>query len=360
MVTDADFMARALVIARRGSGRTAPNPMVGAIVVSPEGVVVASAHHDRAGEPHAEVLALTAAGERARGATLYCTLEPCCHHGRTGPCVDKIVEAGVARVVAAIEDPDPRVAGGGVRYLQAHGVEVRVGVRAAAARGLNRAYFTAVTERRPLVVLKAATSLDGRIAAAPGRPTKLTSPPSDRFAQIFRAEVDAIAVGSGTVLVDDPLLTTRLVHRARPLVRVIFDRRLRTPPSARIITTLESGPLVVLTSAAHLGSDRAARLAERGVVLRAFDGDDVAPGFRTLREFGVNSVLLEGGATLHAAAWDAGVVDAVHLYIAPVVLGPEAVPLLAGRQLRLADLEDVETFSCGPDTVIRGYVHRPH
>jgi diaminohydroxyphosphoribosylaminopyrimidine deaminase/5-amino-6-(5-phosphoribosylamino)uracil reductase len=360
MVTDADFMERALLVARRGTGRTAPNPLVGAVVVSPEGVVVGSAHHERSGEPHAEVLALAAAGERARGATLYCTLEPCCHHGRTGPCVDRIVEAGVARVVAAVEDPDPRVAGGGVRYLEAHGVDVRLGVRSAEARRLNRAFFTAVTERRPFIILKAATSLDGRMAAAPGRPTKLTSPPADRFAQTTRAEVDAIAVGSGTVLIDDPLLTARDVYRARPLVRAIFDRRLRTPPSARVVATLASGPVVVLTSAAHLDSDRAARLIERGVVVRAFDGDDIASGFRALREFDVNSLLLEGGASLHAAAWDAGVVDAVHLYIAPVVLGSQGVPLLAGRQLTLADLEDIETFSCGPDTVIQGDVHRPH
>ncbi|MBI3264729.1 MAG: bifunctional diaminohydroxyphosphoribosylaminopyrimidine deaminase/5-amino-6-(5-phosphoribosylamino)uracil reductase RibD [Acidobacteria bacterium] len=359
-MTDTDYMERALLVARRGCGRTAPNPLVGAVVVTPEGVVVGSAHHERSGEPHAEALALAAAGERARGSTLYCTLEPCCHHGRTGPCVDRIVAAGVARVVAAIEDPDPRVRGGGVRYLEAHDVDVSVGVRSAEARKLNRGFFTAMTERRPFIILKAATSLDGRMAAAPGRRTKLTSPPADRVAQMTRAEVDAIAVGSGTVLIDDPLLTAREVYRARPLVRAICDRRLRTPPSARVVATLENGPVVVLTTAAQLDSDRAARLTERGVHVRAFDGDDLVSGFRALREFEVNSLLLEGGAALQTAAWDADVVDAVHLYIAPVVLGSEGVPFLDGRQFTVADLENVEAFSCGPDTVIQGDVHRSH
>lgn len=359
ILTDAEFMDRAIVIARRGSGRTAPNPLVGAVVVTPEGVVVGSGHHERAGEPHAEVVALAAAGDRARGATLYCTLEPCCHHGRTGPCVERIVDAGVARVVAAMEDPDPRVSGGGLRYLEAHGVSVSVGDRAADARRLNRAFLTTVTERRPFVILKAATSLDGRIAAAPGRRTTLTSPQSDRLAHATRAEVDALAVGSGTVLADDPMLTVREVHRVRPLVRAIFDRRLRLPSGARILTTLEAGPIVVLTLGEHLQSSRAMQLAERGATVRAFDGS-VGSGLRVLREFGVNAVLLEGGAALHAAAWAGGLVDAVHLYIAPIVLGAAGVPLLPNQAFSVADLTERETFACGPDTVIRGYVHRAH
>ena len=174
-MVDADYMDRALFLAERGRGRTSPNPMVGAVVVSPDGVVVGQGFHERAGEPHAEVHALAGAGARARGATLYCTLEPCCHVGRTPPCVGRIVEAGVARVVAAIEDPNPFVQGRGFAYLRAHAVDVQVGLAVDAAVRLNRPFFTLMRQKRPFVVLKVATSLDGRIAEGPGLRTELTS-----------------------------------------------------------------------------------------------------------------------------------------------------------------------------------------
>src|SRR5439155_8007262 len=218
---DVVWMQRAIVLARRGLGRTTPNPVVGACVVTDEGVVVGQGSHERAGEPHAEVHALAAAGARARGATLYCTLEPCVHQGRTGPCVSRIVDAGVTRVVAAVEDPNPAVRGRGFAFLRANGVAVDVGVGADAAIALNRPFFTLMREGRPFVILKAATSLDGRIASAPGRRTPLTSHESNRHAPRARAEGDATAVGSGTILTDDPELTPRGAYRERPLVRVI-------------------------------------------------------------------------------------------------------------------------------------------
>ena len=183
--------------------------MVGAVVVSPEGVVLGQGFHARAGERHAEIHALDEAGEGTQGATLYCTLEPCSHVGRTGPCVVRIVESGIARVVAAVEDPNPLVRGRGFAYLKEHGVDVEVGVGAATATCLNQPFFTLTRERRPFVVLKAATSLDGYIAESPGRRTALTSEVANRHAQRVRAEIDAIGVGSGTVLADDPLLTPR-------------------------------------------------------------------------------------------------------------------------------------------------------
>src|SRR5471032_893352 len=250
-------MERALFHAGRGRGRTSPNPLVGAVIVSPDGVIVGQGFHERAGEAHAEVRALAEAGERARGATLYCTLEPCCHLGRTGPCVHRIVAAGVARVVAAVEDPNPLVSGRGFAFLRAAGVAVDVGLFAGAAAALNQAFFTLMLEGRPFVVLKAATSLDGFIAERPGHRTPLTSAEANRHAHRIRAEVDAIGVGIGTVISDDPILTARGVYRERPLTRVVFDRQLRTPPDARLLSTPEAGPVIIVTTPS--AADRADR-----------------------------------------------------------------------------------------------------
>src|SRR5688572_28533296 len=205
-------MRRALLHARRGLGRTAPNPVVGACVVTAEGVVVGDGAHERLGEAHAEVHALDEAGDAARGATLYCTLEPCCHVGRTGPCTERIIAAGIRRVVAAMEDPFPRVSGGGFARLRAQGVDVSVGVARDDAVKLNQPYLTAVREGRPYIIIMAAGSIDGRIAAAAGERTPLTSAVEMRRAQQDRAWVDCIGVGSETVLVDDPLLTAREVY----------------------------------------------------------------------------------------------------------------------------------------------------
>src|SRR5262245_358049 len=235
---DAQFMRKALALAERGRATTSPNPLVGAVVVDAEGVVVGRGAHRVAGGPHAEVVALDDAGERARGATLYCTLEPCCHTGRTGPCAPRVVSAGVARAVIAADDPNPLVSGRGLRHLREHGLRVTSGLMSADAERQNRPFMTVMRRRRPFVTLKAALSLDGRIAAAPGVRTALTGEAANRLIQRERAEVDAIAVGSETVLADDPRLTARTVFRARPLVRVIFDRRLRTSGSAAIFSTL--------------------------------------------------------------------------------------------------------------------------
>jgi diaminohydroxyphosphoribosylaminopyrimidine deaminase / 5-amino-6-(5-phosphoribosylamino)uracil reductase len=359
-VTPAQHMERALFLAARGRGRTSPNPLVGAVVVTPDGVVVGQGAHERAGEPHAEVHALTSAGARARGATLYCTLEPCCHRGRTGPCVDRIVEAGVARVVAAGEDPNPLVRGRGFAYLRAHGVDVEVGLGAAAAAALNQPFFTLVREGRPFVILKAATSVDGRIAARPGERTPLTAAAANRHAHRVRAEVDAIGIGSGTLLVDDPLLTPRGVYRERPLTRVIFDRRLRTPPAARVLSTAEAGPVIIVTSP-EAASSHVLRgpLEARGARIEAAADGTFGAAVKCLGAGGIGSLLLEGGAALHAAAWDEGLVDFVRLYVTPHVLGPGGVPLLDGRPFAAADLIDRRVELLGADVLIEGYVHGP-
>lgn len=359
-LTDADYMARALFHAARGRGRTSPNPVVGAVVVSVDGVVVGQGYHAAAGSPHAEIHALAAAGERARGGTLYCTLEPCSHVGRTGPCGPRIVEAGIARVVAAVEDPNPLVRGRGFAYLEAQGVRVDIGLGVGPASALNQPFFSTMRQGRPFVILKAALSADGGMAEAPGRRTPLTSAMANRHAHRVRAEVDALGVGVGTVLVDDPLLTPRGVFRASPLTRVVFDRHLRTPPLARLLSTRAAGPVIIVTSAAGAARVDARReLESRGADIVVGDGT-VTSGIRALAERGVMSLLLEGGAALHAAAWDEGVVDLVRLYVTPHVLGESAVRFLPGRRLPPALLARQRVQPLGPDVLVEGYVHGPY
>jgi diaminohydroxyphosphoribosylaminopyrimidine deaminase/5-amino-6-(5-phosphoribosylamino)uracil reductase len=352
-------MRRALEHARIGLGRTTPNPVVGACVVTPDGVVVGQGGHERAGEPHAEVHALDEAGAAARGSTLYCTLEPCAHTGRTGPCVDRIIDAGVARVVAAMEDPFPRVHGRGFAKLRAHGVLVDVGVERDAAIRLNQPFLTAVRLGRPFVVMKVASSQDGYMAAGRGQRTPLTSPPALKHAHLVRAQVDAIGIGSETLLVDDPLLTAREVYRERPLTRVVFDRRLRLPATSRLFSTLETGPVIVMTSADAVRSERAFALEQIGARVMA-QGADFSQTLRCLVPLGIQSLVLEGGAALHAAAWEEGLIDYVQMYVAPVSLGREGVPTLLGREFSTASLVESKTTALGPDLLVEGYVHGPH
>ena len=353
-------MRRALALAERGAGRTTPNPIVGACVVTTEGIVVGQGAHERAGSPHAEVHALDAAGDRARGATLYCTLEPCVHTGRTGPCTERIIAAGVARVVAAIEDPDPRVSGRGFARLRERGIEVTVGVGRPAAARQNAPFLTTRRLGRPFVIMKAATSLDGRIAAGPGARTRLTSRPANLRTQYLRARVDAVGVGSGTLIADDPLLTARDIYRERPLARVVFDRRLRTPAGARVFSTLPAGPVIIMTTQQAMAdtADRVCALTAAGAQVVPVGGDTFLAMLRALVPFDIQSLLLEGGAQLHAAAWDEGCVDGVHLYVAPRVLGPAGVPWLDSRRFSTASLLDARVEAAGPDVVIEGYVHR--
>jgi diaminohydroxyphosphoribosylaminopyrimidine deaminase/5-amino-6-(5-phosphoribosylamino)uracil reductase len=353
-------MRRAIEHARRGLGRTTPNPIVGACVISDEGVVLGQGAHEFAGGPHAEVNALDEAGAEARGATLYCTLEPCSHTGRTGPCTERIIAAGIRRVVAAMEDPFPQVNGRGFAALRAHGIEVDVGVEHDAAVRLNQPFLTAVRKGRPFVILKAATSLDGRIAVA-GERTWLSSLGALRHAQSVRASVDAIGVGSETILIDDPLLTAREVYRERPLARVIFDRRLRIRPDARVLSTLSAGPVIILTAPeAEAADGRCVKaLRERGATVLPVGGHRMETAVRQLPALGIQSLLIEGGARVHAAFWDEGLVDYVQLYVTPPWLGDEGVALLPGRNFSPASLHERRVQQIGPDVLIEGYVHRP-
>ena len=353
------MMDQALALAAKGRGATSPNPMVGAIVTQADRVV-GRGFHAHAGGPHAEVVALDEARDLARGATLYCTLEPCCHTGRTGPCVERIVGAGVTDVVVGVEDPDPRVSGAGIRYLQDQGITVTVGVRRQAATRLNEAFFTVHRRARPFVTMKVAVSLDGRIAAVPGRRTPLTGATAFEHAHAVRGDVDAIAVGSQTVLVDDPLLTARGADRRRPLVRVLFDTRMRTPPSARILTTCAEGPVVVMTTEAAVDAwpTRAKALERAGAVIEALPARDPAAAMSRLVAYEVSAVLLEGGAVLHQAAWTAGVVDRVRLYVAPVVLGRTGVPWMPAGRFSFAALDGCRTQCLGEDVLLEADVQR--
>ncbi len=357
-MTDADHMRRALFHARRGEGVTTPNPMVGAVVVTPEGIVAGCGRHPRAGEAHAEVFALGEAGPMAKGATLYVTLEPCCHIGRTGPCTRRIIAAGIRRVVAAMRDPNPLVSGKGFDQLRASGLQVEVGLLEDQAARLNRAFAIVQTEGRPMVIAKAATSVDSRIAAAPGLRTPLTSIEANRRTQRLRASVDAIGVGSGTLLTDDPVLTVRECYRPRPLIRVVFDRRLRTPPDARLLSTLGAGPVIIMTTADATARqpDRADRLRQHGATLIEGSGT-LRDDLRALVRFDVSALLLEGGAAMHAAAWQAGVIDRVHVVVAPTALGDGGVKFFDGVEVPMSQLIPVTVEQLGPDRWMEADVH---
>lgn len=360
MLSDIEYINRALDLAERGRGTTSPNPMVGAVVVGHDGTVVGQGYHEKAGGPHAEVRALDEAGELARGASLYLTLEPCSHTGRTGPCAERVVAAGITRVVASSEDPNPGVAGRGFDILRRHGIEVVVGPGRERATRLNRPFFTLMSRGRPFVIVKAATSLDNRVTALVGGRAQISSPESLQHAHLTRAEVDAIGVGSETMLVDDPLLTARGVRRARPLTRVVFDRRLRVPASARLFSTLEAGPVIIVTTPETLAGypGRVRELEQAGAQIEPISQGDLGAAFRRLGERQLLSLLLEGGPTLHKAALAAGLVDAVHLYIAPTTLGSQGVRWLEPDELRIAMLEDRGVMPLGPDVFMEGYVHR--
>lgn len=362
MIDDAHFMALALALAERGRGRTSPNPMVGAVVVDREGVVVGRGTHEYAGGPHAEVRALKEAGHRAKGATLYCTLEPCSHTGRTAPCAPLVADAGIARVVVAGEDPNPLVNGAGLEYLRGRGVDVVTGVTREAAERLNRPFFMVQRRRRPFVTMKVALSLDGRMAAAPGVRTPLTGAAANRLIHFDRAEVDGLAVGSSTVLADDPLLTPRGAFRARPLTRVIFDTRLRTPPSARVLSTLDAGPVIIMTAASAIANApaRVQALVDAGARVEAVGPESrLRAGLERLAALGLTSIIVEGGTTLHASIWSERLVDRVQVYVTPHVLGPGGLEWLPVPLFGSGYLFDTSARPVGDDVLIEGYVHWP-
>lgn len=356
---DAFFMRKALRLAERGRGRTSPNPMVGAVVVDSEGVIVGRGAHEFAGGPHAEAVALNEAGDRAAGASLYCTLEPCTHVGRTGPCAPLVANAGVSRVVIAAEDPNP-IAAGGSTFLRARGIEVVGGVLAEEALRLNAPFVTRVRKRRPFVTMKIAISLDGKIAGAGGVRTSLTGVAANRLVHRERAEIDAIAVGAGTILADDPLLTARGAYRERPFTRIVYDRRLMVKPCARLFSTLRAGPVIIVSTARTL-QDRAAvaaSLRDAGAEILALEEHGfVRASLGVLADRGISSMVVEGGARLHQAFWDAGVVDRVQMYVTTHVIGEAGVGWLPGPVLTAARITRRAARPVGSDILLEAHVH---
>ena len=347
-------MAEALRLARRGLGRTSPNPAVGAVVVR-GGRIVGRGFHRRAGGPHAEIFALRAAGRRARGATLYVTLEPCCHTGRTGPCVERVLAAGVARVVVGSKDPNPRVRSKGMARLRRGGVAVDCGLLEAECRELNADFEKFITTGLPFVVLKLAATLDGRIAAASGDARWVTGAAARRRVHEMRNRLDAVIVGSQTVLADDPELTCRIRGGRDPL-RVVLDGRMRTPRSARVF---RSHPQRTRLYTLADRSARARALARSGVVVRRGGGDRPGSLRRVLADLardGIKSVLIEGGGTLAARALRDGLVDRLALFLAPKLLGAEGRPAIGALGLRRMTqaiaLRDVTVERIGDDLLI--------
>jgi diaminohydroxyphosphoribosylaminopyrimidine deaminase/5-amino-6-(5-phosphoribosylamino)uracil reductase len=343
---DIRHMRTALALARRGLGVVWPNPSVGCVIVK-DRHVVGRGSTCPGGRPHGETEALTRAGPASRGATAYVTLEPCSHWGKTPPCADSLIAAGLRRVVIALEDPDPRVAGTGIERLRAAGLDVEVGLCAAEAAEINAGFLQRVRLGRPLVTLKLATSLDGRIATAAGESRWITGPLARERAHLLRAAHDAILVGTETVLADDPQLTCRLPGlTARSPVRVVLDRQLRIPASARLIVEARQVPTWVVTLASA-DPDRQKALAEAGVAIIAAEPDATGrigldAALRLLGDRGLTRLLVEGGGRLAAALLRTGLVDRLVWLHAPILLGSEGVPAIAG--LSLAALADAPGF----------------
>jgi diaminohydroxyphosphoribosylaminopyrimidine deaminase/5-amino-6-(5-phosphoribosylamino)uracil reductase len=353
---DDAYMARALELAERGRGFVEPNPLVGAVVVR-DGRIVGEGFHQRYGEAHAEVNALAAAGEKARGATVYVTLEPCCHHGKTPPCTDALLAAGVVRVAAALTDPFPRVAGRGATVLRAAGVSVEFGLGEAAARRQNGPYLKLLRTGRPYVHAKWAMTLDGKIATRTGDSKWISGPESRRRVHELRGRVDAVIVGIGTVLADDPLLTAR-PPGPRTATRVVLDSRGRLPPDAQLLQTAAEAPLLWVTNA-----DTPTPAAFPGEVLHPPAVDGRPSVVALLDELGrrrMTNVLVEGGAGVLGGFFDAGAVDEVHAFVAPRIAGgADARGPVFGRGVdRIADawrLGEWESERVGDDWLLHGW-----
>jgi diaminohydroxyphosphoribosylaminopyrimidine deaminase / 5-amino-6-(5-phosphoribosylamino)uracil reductase len=357
-------MRRALELAARADHLASPNPMVGAVLLARSGEPVGEGFHRRAGESHAERIALERAGERATGGTLYVTLEPCSHQGRTPPCVEAVIASGVSRVVVGMEDPDQRVAGSGIARLREEGIEVELGVEEQAARRLIRFYIKQRTTGLPWVTVKFGSSLDGRIATATGESRWITGEAARVESHHLRQQHDAILAGVNTVITDDPELTNRLPEPARQPLRVVVDSTLRIQPAARVLAGQETAKTVVVTTErAAKEAVTAIRATGAEVVIVAAGGQenrvDLAALLRLLGERGLLSVLVEGGGEINGALFDAGLVDGVVAFLAPLIIGGREAPAaVAGKGVQsLADaprLEHLEVTRIGDDLMISG------
>lgn len=361
---DREYMRRALELAATARGRTSPNPMVGAVLVR-DGQIVGEGLHAYAGSDHAELVALRDAQGSAQGATLYVSLEPCCHHGRTPPCVERIVAAGIRRVVAACEDPNPAVSGKGFAALRAAGLAVEVGCLAEEATRLNEAFFTAIRLGRPFVLMKVAASLDGKIATRTGESRWITGESARQRVHQIRNAVDGVLVGIGTILRDDPMLTTRLgIEDQRDPARIIVDNLARLPLRAKVINRASTAATYVAVSEMAPRA-RLEALEREGVQVLVVEGSprrvSLARLLEQLGKLGLLSVMIEGGAEINASALREGVVDKVLLFLAPRLLGGKATPSAVGGDgveslAQAVRLQELHLERLDDDVLIEGYV----
>lgn len=358
---DRKYMARALELALRGLGHTRPNPMVGAVVVR-DGRIIGEGWHEQFGGPHAEVNAFAHCSEDPEGATLYVSLEPCAHYGKTPPCVDLVIAKKVARVVIAMEDPNPLVAGKSVRKLKEAGISVTVGVLEEKARKLNEVFLKYITARKPFVLYKAAMSLDGKTACYTGESQWISGEASREEVHMLRGCYAGIMVGAGTILADNPRLTARTKGFADP-VRIIVDGKLSVPPVAKVFR--EEGRVIIITTSAS-GEGRRKDFEDMGAEIILADSEengkvDLSAAMTGLYLKGIDGILLEGGAELAASAFEAGIVDKVRIYVSPMIIGGKEAPGLVGGQgaasiPEAVKLKNISTEMSGEDLVVEAYV----
>ena len=362
--TDRRFMEHTLTLASKASGRTSPNPMVGAVIVR-EGKIVGEGYHQRAGEAHAEVHALNQAKELADGATMYVTLEPCCHWGRTPPCTESVIRAKIANIFVAMKDPNPQVAGKGIHQLEEAGIRVHVGLCEAEARHLNEVFIKYITTQQPFVILKSAISLDGKIATASGESQWITSKAARLKGHEIRAQVDAILVGIGTVLRDNPSLTTRLPGRVNEdPIRVVVDSRGRTPLDSKVFNP-DSNATTLIAVTEKAPSEKIEALKSAGADVFTVKEKEERVCLRGLmQELGrkeITSVLIEGGGEINAAALQAGIVDKLMFFIAPKLIGGKDAPGPIGgagvaRLAKAFELRNLKMTPIDTDFLIEGYL----
>jgi len=359
------FMDRALRLARKGEGRASPNPMVGAVIVK-DGRIIGSGYHERLGEGHAEVNAFRSATEDVAGATIYVTLEPCSHYGKTPPCSDKIIEKKIGRVVIAALDPNPLVSGRGVKKLQAAGIEVVTGILAEESSRLNEVFMKYIVKKEPFVVMKAAMSLDGKIATRTGESQWITGPAAREQVHHLRNALSGIMVGVQTVITDDPQLTSRIPGGKNP-VRIIVDSTLRIPMEANVLKNQDAAKTILATTT-RADRNKVALLEAAGIeILTVPAKDDGRTDLKSLMEVlgerGVDSILLEGGATLNFAALEAGIIDKVQVYIAPKLIGGATAKTPVGgdgiEKLNQAfRVIGLKASTIGEDILLEGYISK--
>jgi len=357
-----NMMRKALDLAARGVGRTTPNPPVGAVIVS-AGQIVGKGFHPKAGEPHAEIFALRDAGDRARGAEMYVTLEPCCHTGRTGPCVEAIITDGISKVYIGTLDPNPQVSGGGTKRLRQAGIEVVTDVLGDECRQLIAPFAKHITTGLPYVVFKAAMTLDGHVATTNGDSNWISCEASRKLVHELRNQVDGIMVGSGTVTSDNPRLTTRLEEGGRDPVRIIFDRRLTTSPDAVVYTQSSTARTLLVTSSAHSDEELQVYRATGTEILQVeetSEGLNLHEALKSLGERGLQYLLLEGGSWFGGAMMRAGLVDRVMIFVAPKMIAGDGLNLLSGEGVakisEAYELKNLQARQVDVDILLEGEV----